>query len=41
MMIEKQHEIARMIGGTEVTKLTLENSKEMINMAKNKRNINF
>lgn len=30
---EKQQEIARMIGGTEVTKLTLENSKEMINMA--------
>ena len=32
--VEKQHEIARMIGGTEVTKLTLENSKEMISMAK-------
>ncbi|MGH4138035.1 DNA repair protein RecN [Clostridium sp.] len=31
--VEKQQEIARMIGGTEVTKLTLENSKEMINMA--------
>jgi len=31
---EKQQEIARMIGGTEVTKLTLENSKEMISMAK-------
>ncbi|MCB2308028.1 DNA repair protein RecN [Clostridium estertheticum] len=30
---EKQQEIARMIGGTEVTKLTLENSKEMINLA--------
>jgi DNA repair protein RecN (Recombination protein N) len=30
---EKQQEIARMIGGKEVTKLTLENSKEMINMA--------
>ncbi len=30
---EKQHEIARMIGGAQVTKLTLENSKEMINMA--------
>jgi len=37
--IEKQQEIARMIGGTEVTKLTLENSKEMINMAnKQKKN---
>ncbi|MFT5872955.1 MAG: DNA repair protein RecN (Recombination protein N) [Clostridium sp.] len=35
---EKQHEIARMIGGTEVTKLTLENSKEMINMAKKQKN---
>ena len=34
---EKQNEIARMIGGTEVTKLTLENSKEMINMAKKKK----
>ncbi|MBU3189166.1 DNA repair protein RecN [Clostridium bowmanii] len=38
-MEEKQQEIARMIGGTEVTKLTLENSKEMINMAnKQKKN---
>ncbi|WP_291632961.1 DNA repair protein RecN [Clostridium sp.] len=35
---EKQHEIARMIGGTEVTKLTLENSEEMINMAKKQKN---
>jgi len=35
---EKQQEIARMIGGTEVTKLTLENSKEMINMAKKQKN---
>jgi DNA repair protein RecN (Recombination protein N) len=34
---EKQQEIARMIGGTEVTKLTLENSKELINMAKKKK----
>ncbi|MBU3110681.1 DNA repair protein RecN [Clostridium lacusfryxellense] len=34
---EKQNEIARMIGGTEVTKITLENSKEMINMAKKKK----
>jgi len=38
---EKQQEIARMIGGTEVTKLTLENSKEMINMAKNKKIISL
>jgi DNA repair protein RecN (Recombination protein N) len=36
--VEKQQEIARMIGGTEVTKLTLENSKEMINMAKKQKN---
>jgi len=35
---EKQQEIARMIGGTEVTKLTLENSKEMISMAKKQKN---
>ncbi|MBU3176322.1 DNA repair protein RecN [Clostridium estertheticum] len=35
---EKQQEIARMIGGTEVTKLTLENSKEMINLANNRKN---
>lgn len=34
---EKQQEIARMIGGTEVTKLTLENSNEMINMAKKQK----
>ncbi|MPQ32384.1 DNA repair protein RecN [Clostridium estertheticum] len=34
---EKQQEIARMIGGTEVTKLTLENSKEMINLANNRK----
>ncbi|MCB2292000.1 DNA repair protein RecN [Clostridium algoriphilum] len=34
---EKQHEIARMIGGAQVTKLTLENSKEMINMAKKQK----
>ncbi|MGV8982400.1 DNA repair protein RecN [Clostridium sp.] len=36
-VVEKQQEIARMIGGTEVTKLTLENSKEMINMANKKK----
>lgn len=35
--IEKQQEVARMIGGIEVTKLTLENSKEMINMAKKQK----
>lgn len=35
--VEKQQEIARMIGGTEVTKLTLENSKEMISMAKKQK----
>jgi len=35
--VEKQQEIARMIGGIEVTKLTLENSKEMINMAKKQK----
>ncbi|MBX4259122.1 DNA repair protein RecN [Clostridium estertheticum] len=34
---EKQQEIARMIGGTEVTKLTLENSNEMINLANNRK----
>ncbi|MBU3180163.1 DNA repair protein RecN [Clostridium psychrophilum] len=34
---EKQHEIARMIGGTQVTKLTLDNSNEMINMAKKQK----
>ncbi|HEY5587640.1 MAG TPA: DNA repair protein RecN, partial [Candidatus Paceibacterota bacterium] len=37
--VEKQQEIARMIGGIEVTKLTLENSKEMINMAKKQKPI--
>ena len=34
---EKELEIARMIGGTEVTKLTLENSKELIKMAYEKK----
>ena len=34
---EKEQEIARMIGGAEVTKLTLENSKEMISMAKKQK----
>jgi len=37
--VEKQHEIARMIGGTAVTKLTLENSKEMIIMARKQKKI--
>ncbi|MGL4731414.1 MAG: DNA repair protein RecN [Clostridium sp.] len=37
---DKKYEIARMIGGSEVTKLTLENSEEMIEMANIlKRNI--
>lgn len=35
--IEKQMEVARMIGGSEVTKLTLENSKELIKMATEKK----
>lgn len=30
---QKQHEIARMIGGSEITQLTLKNSMEMVNMA--------
>jgi DNA repair protein RecN (Recombination protein N) len=30
---EKQYEIARMIGGSEVTKLTLEHAKELVKMA--------
>ena len=37
-VLEKQEEIARMIGGTQITKLTLENSKEMINMANKQKN---
>ncbi|EQB86676.1 hypothetical protein M918_13005 [Clostridium sp. BL8] len=32
-MEEVEYEIARMIGGSEVTKLTIENAKEMINLA--------
>lgn len=37
---DKKYEIARMIGGSEVTKLTLENAEEMIEMAEIlKRNI--
>lgn len=34
---EKEYEIARMIGGAEVTKLTLENSKEIIRLANFKK----
>ncbi|ERI91341.1 DNA repair protein RecN [Clostridiales bacterium oral taxon 876 str. F0540] len=34
---EKQSEIARMIGGSEVTKLTLDHSKELISMAEQKK----
>lgn len=34
---EKQYEIARMVGGAEVTKLTLEHAKELINMAEEKK----
>lgn len=34
---EKEKEIARMIGGVEVTKVTLENSKEMIKLAESKK----
>lgn len=34
---EKQSEIARMIGGSEVTKLTLDHSKELIFMAEQKK----
>lgn len=35
---EKEEEIARMIGGVEITKTTLENSKELIKLAQNKKN---
>lgn len=34
---EKEYEIAKMIGGSEVTKLTLEHAKELINMADSKK----
>jgi DNA repair protein RecN (Recombination protein N) len=34
---EKEHEIARMIGGSEVTRLTLEHAKELISMADSKK----
>ncbi|MBV7275071.1 DNA repair protein RecN [Clostridiaceae bacterium UIB06] len=35
---EKEYEIARMIGGSEVTKLTLEHAKELIELANSKKN---
>lgn len=34
---EKEYEIAKMIGGSEVTRLTLEHAKELINMADSKK----
>lgn len=34
---EKEYEIARMIGGSEVTRLTLEHAKELIDMANSKK----
>ncbi|MBI6873033.1 DNA repair protein RecN [Clostridium aciditolerans] len=34
---EKEYEIARMIGGSEVTKLTLEHARELIDMANSKK----
>lgn len=36
---EKQEEIARMIGGVEITKVTIENSIELIDLAENKKNM--
>lgn len=36
---EKQEEIARMIGGAEITKVTIENSIELIDLAENKKNM--
>lgn len=35
---EKEEEVARMIGGVEITKTTLENAKELINLAEHKKN---
>lgn len=35
---EKEYEIARMIGGSEVTRLTIEHAKELINIADSKKN---
>jgi DNA repair protein RecN (Recombination protein N) len=34
---EKEYEIAKMIGSSEVTKLTLEHAKELIEMANSKK----
>lgn len=34
---QKQHEVARMIGGAEVTKLTLDHAEELIKMAEDKK----
>lgn len=40
--LEKEYEIARMIGGSKITDLTLENSKEMIKLAlERKKNLIF
>ncbi|QGU95161.1 DNA repair protein RecN [Clostridium bovifaecis] len=36
--LQKEYEIARMIGGSEITELTLKNSKEMVNLAFNRKN---
>ncbi|AKA70185.1 DNA repair protein RecN [Clostridium scatologenes] len=36
---EKEYEIARMIGGSEVTKLTLEHAKELIKMANSRKKL--
>lgn len=36
---EKEYEIARMIGGSEVTKLTLEHAKELIKMANSRKKV--
>lgn len=38
---EKEKEIAKMLSGTEVTEITLKHSKEIINMADNKKNLIF
>ncbi|MFU0823817.1 DNA repair protein RecN [Clostridium sp.] len=35
--LQKEYEIARMIGGSEITELTLKNSKEMVNLAYNRK----
>lgn len=36
---EKEYEIARMIGGSEVTKLTLEHAKELVKMANSRKKL--